>query len=278
MMKHFLILITLTTLIACRNTPTSTTTKQDKVLPPVDSSITANQAKDFFVERGRYENGQFEVVAYSHFITPEKLSYDSSYYFRENMLSVNDKSTNKIYKIQIADPCSDNNKIIINNVTESLRFKNPLLEIITPDCSDWYISEFILFKKDTLQKLFDISDMKPAKLIKINDFTLTGTVTDRDEIVADFQDYPITVSLTDYSVTQTKPARQKIDFKTEALEEIHGFHAGSTSSYIIKKGTKLIVDSIFRDTHQVRLKLNDTLYVICPISEVKEKLQGNGAG
>lgn len=283
MKRHFQILITFTILIACNNNkPKSTSPERDnKALSTIDSSITTDDEKELFVERGNYEDNQYKIMAYSHFKIPEKLSYDSSYYFKENILSLTDKKNNRTYKIQIAGPCTDNNEIIIDNVTNSLRFKDPLFEVTTPDCSDWYISEFILFKKDTLKKLFDISDVKPVKLVKINDHTLTGTVRDRDEIVADFQDYPITVSLPDDSVTETKPPRQKIDFETEALEEIHGFqtdNSPSKNTYIIKKGTKLILDSIFRDTKQVRLKLNDSLFIICPISEIEGKLQGNAAG
>ena len=283
MKTHFQILVTFTILIACTNNkPKSTSSQRDnKVLSTIDSSITADGEKELFVERGNYEDRQYKIMAYSHFKIPEKLSYDSSYYFEENILSLTDKKNNRTYKIVISDPCTDGNEIIIDNVTTSLRSKDPLFEVTTPDCSDWYISEFILFKKDTLKKLFDISDMKPAKLVKINDQTLTGTVTDRDEIVADFQDYPITVSLLDDSVTETKPSRQKIDFETESLEEIKGFQVDNNLSknpYTIKKGTKLILDSIFRDTKQVRLKLNDSLFIICPISEVKGKLQSNAAG
>jgi hypothetical protein len=289
MKKHFQILLVAIALIACNNNRIkSTIPKQDsKAVSPIDSSatndssLTKNEEKEILVKRGSYEDGQFRITAYSRFILPDKLSYDSSYYFKENSLSLTDKNTNRTYKIQLTDPCSDNDEIVIDNVTNPLRFNKPVFEISTPDCSDWHISEFISFKKNTLQKLFEISDMGPAKLMKTDEYTLTGTVRDRDEIVADFQDYPITVSLTDYSVTTTKPSRQQIDFESEALDEIHGFQADDkilTTPYIIKKGTKLVVDSLFRDTQQVRLKLNSSLYIICPVSEVKGKLQGNSAG
>ncbi len=275
-------LLAFTVFSACRNNRIKpTNVSQDSIAFSIDSNHRTNDEKELLVKRGNYEDGQFKVTAYSIFMIPEKLSYDSSFYLKENILSLTDKNTNHTYKIQITDPCTGGSEIIIDNVTSSLGFRNPVFEITTPDCSDWFISEFISFKKDTLQKLFEISDTGPARLIRSDNNTLTGIVKDRDEVVADFQDYPITVSLNNYSVTQTKPSRQKIDFKTEALEDIHGFQTDDralTDPYIIKKGTRLIVDSIFRDTHQVRLKLNDSLYIICPFSETKGKLQGNAAG
>jgi len=283
MKQYFQVLITLIISTACNNNEIESTNLAHDSIPlsSIDSGHLTNDEKELLVKRGNYEDGQYKVSAYSRFLIPEKLYYDSSFYLKENILTLTDKSTNRTYKLQITDPCTGSAQIIIDNVTNSLALKSPLFEITTPDCSDWYISEFITFKKDSLQKLFEISDVKPAKLIKTNDYTLTGTVKDRDELIGNFQDYPIRVSLNDYSVIQTKPLRQNIDFETEALEEIHAINNGDRAlpnQYIIKKGTKLIVDSIFRDTHQVRLKLNDSLYIICPISEVKGKLQANSAG
>ncbi len=284
LMKQYLqVLLTLIVFSACSNNNIKpTTSAQDNIpLSSIDSSKRTNDEKELLVKRGNYEDGRYKVSAYSRFMIPEKISYDSSFYFQENFVTLTDKSTNRTYKIEITEPCTDCSDIIIDNVTSSLGFKNAVFEITTPDCSDRFISEFISFKKDTLQKLFDISDVQPVELIRTNDYSLTGTVKDRDEIVDNFQDYPITVSLKDYSVTVTKPLRQEIDFETEVLEDIHGIQNGDkalTSPYIIKKGTKLIVDSIFRDTQQVRLKLNDSLYIICPISELTGKLQGNSAG
>jgi hypothetical protein len=282
MRLYLQILLALTVFSACKNNRTKPTSlTQDSITFSIDSNQRTNDEKELLVKRGNYEDGQFKVTAYSRFMIPEKLSYDSSFYLEENILSLTNKNTNRTYTIQITDPCTGGSEIIIDNVTSSLGFRNPVFEITTPDCSDWFISEFVSFKKDALQNLFEISDSRPAKLIRSDDNTLTGTVKDRDEVVADFQDYPITVSLNNYSVMQTKPSRQKIDFKTEALEDIHGFHTDDRvlkDRYIIKKGTRLIVDSIFRDTHQVRLKLNDSLYIVCPFSETRGKLQGNAAG
>jgi len=284
LMKQYLqVLLTLIVFSACSNNNIKpTTSAQDNIpLSSIDSSKRTNDEKELLVKRGNYEDGRYKVSAYSRFMIPEKISYDSSFYFQENFVTLTDKSTNRTYKIEITEPCTDCSDIIIDNVTSSLGFKNPVFEITTPDCSDRFISEFISFKKDTLQKLFEISDVQPAELIRTNDYSLTGTVKDRDEIVDNFQDYPITVSLKDYSVTVTKPLRQQIDFETEVLEDIHGIQNGDkalASRYIIKKGTKIIVDSIFRDKQQVRLRLNDSLYIICPISELIGKLQGNSAG
>jgi hypothetical protein len=246
-----------------------------------DSTNTANDEKELFIERGRYEDAQYKLLAFSRFMIPKNISYDSSYYHKGNILSLTNKSTNRSYKIQLTDPCTGGSRVIISNVTTALHFKKPLFEITTPDCSDWYISEFIQLENDSLRNLFEISDTGPAELKRLHENALVGTVKDRDEIVGNFQDYPITVSLTDYSVTETKPSIQKIDWESEALEDIHGYRINdnlSKSRYTIKQGQKLIVDSLFRDAKKIILIVQDSIRVMCPTSEVKDKLQGNAAG
>lgn len=282
MRNHFPILIFFFA-IACSNKTQKPTELEQKAQSTaiIDSTHTTTDEKEIFVERGSYEDEQYKLVALSRFMIPEKLSQDSSYYHKGNILSLTNKSTNRSYNIKLTDPCSGDAEIIVNNVTNSLYFKDPLFEITTPDCSDWYISEFIQLKNGSLRKLFDISDTEPVKLTRLNENTLVGTAKDRDEIVGNFQDYPIKVSLLDYSVTEIKPSRQKIDFESEALKEIHGYRIINSSAknrYIIRDGQKLIVDSLFRDTKKVLLIVQDSIQVICPTSEVEGKLKGNSAG
>lgn len=282
MKKHFLILFFLGAVACTNNRQKSIDAGHDAHLPEtIDSNLTTTDEKELFVDRGSYENEKYKVVAFSHYVIPQNITYDSSYYYKGNILSLTNKNTTRTYKIEIADPCSDKAAIIISNVTDTLGFKDPFFEITTPDCSDWYISEFIRFKDGTLQKLFDISDSEPAKLTKTKENTLVGIVKDRDELVGNFQEYPITVSLFDYSVRKTKPQRQKIDFESETLAEIHGYRISNSSAkkpYVIREGQKIIVDSLFRDTKEVLLIVQDSILVICPISDVKGKLQGNTAG
>ncbi len=282
MKSHFLILFLFVAVACTSNQQKSLDPEQNTQLPAtIDSNLTTTDEKELFVSRGSYENEQYKVVAFSHYLIPKNIVRDSSYYHKENILSLTNKNTTRTYIIKIADPCSDKAEIIINNVTNTLGFKDPLFEITTPDCSDWYLSEFIQLKGDTLQNLFAISDSEPTKLAKTKENTLTGTVKDRDELIGNFQEYPITVSLVDYSVRITKPRRQKIDFESEALEEIRGYWISNNSEkkpYVIREGQRIIINSLFRDTKEVLLIVQDSILVICPVSGVKGKLQGNTAG
>lgn len=282
-MKPFSILVIAALLFACNNNkPEQVVMDQQNIAPPIiDSTGIVNRLQELIITRGDYEDLHFKLVANSRYQIPEKMQYDSSFYFKENSLILTDKATGKSYSLSITAPCSGQAKIVIENVTNALQFAHPLFEISTPDCSDWWISEYIMFNKDSLQKIFEISDANPARLIRIGEYNLAGTVTRRDEIVADFQEYPITISLSDYSEKITKPDRQEIGFATVALEDIEGIKAGqyeSVGRYTIQKGTNLVVDSIFRSTKQVRLKLNSSLIIICSFSEVNGKLQSNNAG
>ncbi len=282
MTKYFSIIIFLTVVSCTNNRQKSTNQQQEsKTNVVIDSNISTNPEKDFFVLRGSYENRLYKLEVFSHFLIPANIAQDSSYYFKSNILSVTNKETTRNYKINITEPCSDNSEITINNVTDSFGFKEPFFEITTPDCDDWYISEFIQLKNDSLKKLFELSDTEPVQLTKTDENNLVGTVKDRDELLGNVEDYRVTVSLLDYKVKEIRPLRQKIDFETEALEEIHGYQVakGQTKKpYLIRKGQKLTVDSLFRDRKQVLLKIQDTILVICPMSNAQDKLQGNAAG
>jgi hypothetical protein len=197
------------------------------------------------------------------------------------LLQVWEKKTKKTFYFQLTDPCSSESKILISDVTRSLKFKEPVFQLATPDCSDWYISEFVIIKDDSIQKMFEIGDSEPVKLEWIDEVTLAGAVKDRDEILGFFQDYPVSVSLKDFKVAIKRPVKQSIGVLTEALEtfQLSGFDTKhSFQLYTLKEGEKLFVDSLFRDTEQLRLIIKDSIPIYCPITEIEGKIQGNTAG
>jgi hypothetical protein len=282
MNKHFVLLV-LFFAVACADKRQKTTSlvKESQATIINDSTQIANDEKELFVERGRYEDDKYEVVAFSRFMIPGKISNDSSYYFEENILSLTNKNTNRNFKIQLTFPCTGDGAIRISNETKPLKFKKPLFEITTPDCSDWFISEFIQLETDSLRKLFEISDTDPVELARPNEYFLIGTSTFRDEIVGNFSNDTVKVSLADYSVKEIQPPIQKIGFNSEALEDIHGYRINNNlvnNPYIIKEGEKLIIDTLFREAKKVILIVKDSIRVICPTSEVKDKIKGNAAG
>ncbi|MFN4315633.1 MAG: hypothetical protein ACK4E0_15140 [Chitinophagaceae bacterium] len=281
-MNHYLILASAVILASCgesRSPGLSDQTKTDTI--NTASKLPNDYEKELLVERGNFEDERYKMVAYSQFIIPDKISHDSSFYLKRNLLQVSEKKTNKTFHFQLTDPCSSESKILISDVTRSLRFTEPVFQLATPDCSDWYINEFVVIKDNSIQKIFAIGGSEPVQLERRDEVTLAGAVKDRDEILGFFQDYPISVSLKDFKVAIKKPVKQSIGVLTEALEtfQLSGFDTKhSFQLYTLKKGEKLFVDSLFRDTKQVRLIVKDSIPIYCPITEIKGKIQGNTAG
>lgn len=180
--------------------------------------------------------------------------------------------------IGLAEGCETG--VIIQDVTQHLHFKSPLFNISSPGGSDTYTSEFIEYKNDSLQKLFEISDYNPVELEWKDGHTLTGFIKDRDEVVDNFEDYPVTVSLSDYSVKIGRPNKQEIGFSTIALADFEGYQIVDNlkSPYVVKKGTTVLIDSLNRKTNIVRLTIRDSIIIYVPVSKIKDKVQNNAAG
>lgn len=123
--------------------------------------------------------------------------------------------------IELAEGCV--NDVLIKDVTQELLFKTPIFNIVTPGGSDIYTNEFIEYKNGSLKKLFEIFDYNPIKLERKDQHTLIGFVKDRDEVVSSFQDYPVIVSLDDYSVKIERPSKQEIGYETVALSDFVGY-------------------------------------------------------
>jgi len=141
-------------------------------------------------------------------------------------------------------------------------------------------NEFIEYKNGSLKKLFEIFDYNPVKLERKDQHTLIGFVKDRDEVVSNFQDYPVIVSLDDYSVKIERPSKQKIGYETVALSDFEGYQVNENfkTRYLVRRGTIVLIDSINRRTNIVRITINDTIIIYVPVSKIKDKVQENIAG
>jgi hypothetical protein len=248
----------------------------------IDTTINiANSSteKYYSVERGHYVSKDYLVMVKSNYLLTDTLKNDSSYYCQGNFLYLIDKVNKILDSIELAEGCESG--IIIQDVTQSLHFKTPLFNISTPSGSDYYTCEFIGYS-DSLKKLFEIPEFgRPAALEWKDKHTLTGFIKDRDELVNDFQDYPVTVSLDNYEVKYEKPAKQKIGYTTKVLYDFSGYRLPEgirQTKYLIKKGTTIFIDSLNRSTNTVRIIVNDTVVIYVPFSNIKDKVQINAAG
>ncbi len=271
----------LTFIYSCSQSPQKIEINEEEI--KVDSekvSMNSDKEKYFSVERGINYSKACSIQVKSTYQMPDKLNHDSSYYCTGNYLYVLNNVGTPIDSIRLAEMCEYG--IIIQNVTNQLHFKTPIFEIATPSGSDYYTCEFIEFNADSLRKLFEIPEAgKPASLYWKDKNTLTGFIQGRDEIVGEFQDYPVKVSLDNYEVTYETPSKQHIGYKTEVLEDFSGYRFTSNNektNFILKKGTTILIDSLNRLTNIVRIIVNDTIVIYVPISNIKNKIQINAAG
>jgi hypothetical protein len=168
----------------------------------------------------------------------------------------------------------------IVDMTDSLEWPHLLLQITWDDASDVRSCEFFEFNNGTIKSLFGMSYLNTIKRKDAN--TLVGFVSDRDEVVNDFQDdYPFTISLSNNKVDVEYPKVQLIGWPTEVLHEFTAYRIdqnGDTIHVDVKKGTSLIVDSIYRPSETVRLLIKDSLPLFIKIEKLDYKITTNTAG
>lgn len=195
------------------------------------------------------------------------------------------KTTKKADTVEISGPLSENDEMVILDATDSLQIKPLLLEIITPTGSDWYNHAFVGYDSGRLKQLFDIDDFPDAVRLHLHrkdKFKLAGHVLERDDLVAAFEQYPVEVSLKDYKVTYPVVPAIYVGWESEVLETFKARriikNQLTDSVYTVKKGTKLIVDTLYVPQNKVRLRIKKSIIVETEIDNVKDKISGNGAG
>jgi hypothetical protein len=245
------------------------------------ATLVSDSGKVIFSDRGYYEDLNYSLVVKSMFIVPDSTDQDSSYYFEGNYLFLTSRKKNTVDSIRLDEPCSYGDRIIIENETTHFEFQTPFFAITTPACSDQHNSQFFEIKNDTLVKRFEIFNYISTEWKRKDKNTLSGQVPGRDEVVAATQFYPITINLNDDSETMVMPENQEIGFPSEALESFTGFRisAGNVkTTYRVKKGVHLLIDSLNRVTNMVRIVIKDTVIVYVPTSAIEGKVRINAAG
>jgi len=244
------------------------------------ASAQSDQSKMLYIERSHLDLENFSMSIQSKFDIPDSLKYDSSFYFEGIFLFMHEKKNNHSDSLRLEIDDYDPSDLAIGNFSDSLHFKTLLLCISWRGDSDQPGSEFVEYDGDTLKHLFTVNNL--VSLQRKDKWTLSGFVAGRDEVVSSFEsDYPLTVSLKDYETKITDPDRQAIGYSTVALADIKAYRAPTLygkSTYLIKKGTKLIVDSIYRSLKLVRLIVSDSIILYGRPDKISENVQGNAAG
>jgi len=235
---------------------------------------------DKYEEKGSLNLKNYFISIQAGYYSSDSLTYSNSFYPQRNLLIVRNKANSKSDTIRM-ETSDYLDGVAIKDLSDSLHFKSLFLQMEWTGDSDAPWSEFAGYWNDTLRSFFTIAFVESLR--RTDQWTLSGFKADRDELVGDFQhDYPVTISLRDFSVSdEQEPAIQYIGYPTITLEPIKGYKMISQNdsiSYIIKKGKKVFVDTLYRAAGRVRLITSDSIIFHAKFDEAKGKLQENTAG
>jgi hypothetical protein len=281
MTKAFIVLVIISGVFSsCSHAGKGAHKEEQAISLPGYDSIPLAQAKIYYVERAQKDFGTYQSVVKSKYYFADTMLFDSSYYCQSNYLYFLDSKKQILDSIELAEGCT--NGIIIDDVTIPFAFNHPVICVSSPMGSDHYLSEYIEYSSEGLKMLFELPAYAgPITLQRGPDNMLKGYIKDRDELVYDFQDYPISVSLDDYNIKIERPAKQAIGYSTEVTKEFVGYQlsaSGDSSVYQLVAGSKILIDSIDRLKNHVRVIVKDTIVVYVPISNLAGRIRVNDAG
>jgi len=235
---------------------------------------------DTYEEKGRLDLKDYFISIQAGYYSSDSLTYSNSSYPQRNLLIVRNKANDRSDTIKM-ETSDDLEGVTIKDLSDSLHFSSLFLQTEWTGDSDAPCSEFAGYWNDTLRSFFTLAFVESLR--RTDEWTLSGFTGGRDELVGDFQhDYPVTISLKNFDVSDEQiPVAQYIGYRTITLEPIKGYkmiNQKDSISYTIKKGSKVIVDTLYRTAGRVRLIISDSIIFNTKFDEAKGKLQENTAG
>jgi hypothetical protein len=171
----------------------------------------------------------------------------------------------------------------IEDITKTAGFPQLTLLVSWQGEDDNLFSEVVGYRQDTLKELFAIPNPggMSDSLRRKDKWTLVGHVYDRDDIVAQSHDnYPIRVSLKDYSVQIYSPDTLVINYDTKAKEVIHAHRilaSGKQVPFTIRRGARLHIDTFYYKQGIVRLRQDDSIRLTVTHDAIQFKVKGETA-
>lgn len=286
-MRLYFICVIFLMCFACKGKPSDTgiATAGKGKSPAEDTSVSASVPIPGpawkFITRDSLRTPEYSIFAKSKYsvegASPEKEDGSS---FEGNCLIVVSLTTKKADTVELGTENAFGDQVHIKDVTGDLRMSQLMIEIVWPGDSDWYTSSFAGYKGDSLKELFTLENAggEAVNLRRKDDWTLSGTVSERDELVYAVEDYPITVSLKDYKVEMIRPEKQYIGYQTVTTDAISGIRVSNKQAFTIKAGTEVRVDTLYRSLGMVRLAVADTVIIQVKVDDADGKIQKNNAG
>ncbi len=280
-MKPFFISACLVLLFACKEKKSPAPSAGQTKPAAADSASQQEDAlKLVDVERAHFAWKDYSLSVKSQFLLPHILQYDSSYYFECNYVLITNKKSYTTDTLHMDGMVDQPSNVAIEVVPDSLHFNVLAFDISWEGYSDMPSDEFVSYTGNKLTERFESDNL--VSVYRKGKDSFSVFVTGRDELVASGEhDYPFTVSVKDREVHVESPPVQYIGYNSTALAAIKGYRVsaqGDTAAYTIKKGTPLVVDTLYRSKGLVRLIVSDSIIIRVRVSTVSGKLQSDVAG
>ena len=250
-----------------------------------DSPAIVQPAAKIYVEKALLERSGYTMKGLAFYRDDGKGSgeFDSAGAFLGYALAVENHAARKVDTLTI-DSASDASDLFleVHDVTDSVLFPPLLVEVVTSGSSDYEFSAFCGYRDGALKVLFTVDGYSRATLKRKDEWTLVGYVSRRDKLVGSFEDFPVEVSLKDYTVRYPTPEKLYIGMDSEVLEPFKVTLISSSAKkgkdFILNKGTKIVIDTLYNTSGMVLLILPDKDTVVAHTNEVKGKVEEDAAG
>jgi len=254
---------------------------KDSAHETLDSSVSAEgQRTTILITREQFEFKNYVVAIKSKFILPHKIQEDSSHYFEKNYLVIYNKRTKATDSTTLQLDAYSPYRLEVADLSDSLKLQPLFLHISWTGDDDAAQDEFAGYDHGILKHLFSIPGV--MSLQKKDQWTLTGFTSKQDDFVYNTEfDYPVTVSLQTYEVRVKDPAVQYIGYLTKAVGNIKMYKRQGleeSSSYTLKRGTRINVDTLYRTRNLIRIITSDSVILYGRPDKVKGKIKEETAG
>lgn len=169
-------------------------------------------------------------------------------------------------------------KYILRDMTDSFQLNSPVVQVVTPAEDINYTNSFIGCRNGKIVLLFSIDDTQEEGIeLHREGSKLCGNIASRDEVVENLEhDYPVEIDTKTFKVTNIRPVKQYIGWKTTATESFraHRVIGGQVDSSLVevKAGAQVTVDTLYRTLGKVRLHMADSVIVEIKAETARKKL------
>jgi hypothetical protein len=273
MMKYIVPITALLLSYACNEPQPATTTA-----PILKADTIVNVLHTVYVTQNTTHFPTYIIHLKTRYLLPDSLKQDSSYYAHEHLLYIFNKKTQHIDSL-VLDIFSTAYDVTIQDVSDSLHFTPLLLSIEWKGDSDMPCVAFIQYNTTSFSTLFSI-EAPVISLRRKDEWTLNGMIMNRESELPASCTYPFTISLKDYDLRIERPDTQIIGFPTIAENDIkankvidnHPIHT------IIKAGTTLTIDTLYRTAGLIRFTIADSIAVYAKPGDILPNIKQDDAG